>query len=182
MDLTDGTGSSAWPITGMSFLLIDTQYSPTTCHVRAAVVQFWLWFYSSSIVSGLLATRQYAPVPSIVLTELDVVDDLSTQTYCRGEVALPATPTVTRIMGAPTVSFLSGLFANLYQTVDDTVLWTVQSNTDQVTLQQLLDAEIDIAFINPANVDQGLLQATLASPDFLVLPTNLIAPALGYNP
>ena len=182
MDLTDGTGSSVWPITVMSYLLIDAQYSPTTCHVREAVVEFWLWFYTSPVVAGLIASRQYAPVPSIVLTELDVVDELSTQTYCLGALAWAATTTITRIIGASSVSFTSVLFANAYQGVDPAVLWTVQTNTDEVSLQRLVNAEIDIAFINPSSVDQVLLQATLDSSLFDALPTYLTAPALAYNP
>ena len=182
MDLTDGTGSSVWPISVMSFLLLDTQFSPTTCHVRTAVVMFWQWFYSSSVAAGLMAGRQYAPVPSIVLTELDVLSSLATSVYCRGEVAVTAAQTSTRTIGAPAVSFLSGLFANLYQSVDASVLWTAQANSDQVTLQQLLDAEIDLAFVNLNNVDDTLSQGTLADPNFFVLPTYLIAPVVAFNP
>ena len=108
MDLTDGTGSSVWPITMMSFLLIDLDNSRSTCHVRQAVVEFWVWYYSSAIPVDILATRMYAPVPSVVLTQLDVVNQLSTAVMCRGAVALPQTATTTRLIGAPvSVSFLS---------------------------------------------------------------------------
>jgi phosphate transport system substrate-binding protein len=182
MDLTDGSGASDWPITMMSFLLIDTQYSRSTCHFRQAVVNFWLWFYTSSVAAGLMANRAYAPVPFIVLTQLDVVNHLQVEVMCRGSAALPATATTTRIMGAPSVSFLSSLFASLYLAVQSDIEWTVQSETDQVTLQQLVDAEIDLAFVNPNNVDAALLQAVIDSPDFLLLPTYLTAPVFAYNP
>ena len=182
VDITDATGSSAWPITAMSSVLIDTQYSPTICHVRAAVVQFWLWYYSSSVVTSILASRQYAPIPSIVLSEFNVMEDLQTQVSCRGTVALPITTTQTRIMGTPSMTFVNGLLADLYQGVDSSVLWTVENNSDEVTLQQLVNAEIDIAFINPDNVDANLLNAVVASPDFLLFPTYLIGPSFVYNP
>ena len=183
MDLTDGTGSSVWPITMMSFLLIDLDNSRSTCHVRAAAVQFWVWYYSSAIAAGLLATREYAPVPSIVLTQLDVVHQLSTAVTCRGEVALPTTTTTTRFIGAPvSVSFLSTLFATLYASQDSSVVWEVQQNSDALILQQIIDAEVDVAFVDPANVDPGLMQAVVDAPDFLVLPAYLTAVAYIYNP
>ena len=182
MDLTDGSGASVWPISMMSFILIDTQLSRSTCRVREAAVQFWLWFFTSSVTTGLLASRQYAPVPSIVLSQLDVIGQLQTAVFCRGAPALPAVVTTTRIMGAPSVGFLSSLLCNLYLAVEPQVLWTVQTNGDDVTLQQLVDSEIDLAFIDPGNVEAGFLQAVIDSPDFLLLPTYLIAPAVAYNP
>ena len=182
MDLTDGTGSSVWPLTMMSFLLIDTQYSPTTCHVRSALVSFRLWFFSSSVATSIVESRQYAAVPLVVLGQLNVVSDLSTQVYCRGDVALPPTQTATRTIGASGVSFVSSLLANLYLDVDPNVQWIVQGNIEQVTLGQLVNAEIDVAFINPKNVDAELMQAVLTDPSFLIMPTYLLAPTLAYNP
>ena len=183
MDLTDATGSSAWPISIMSFLLMDTSYSRSTCHVRAAVVQFWLWFYSSSIAVQLLGTRQYAPVPSIVLTQLNVQAQLSTNILCRGAIALPAASTSVRTIGAPvSVAFLSTLFAALYASQDSSVLWQVQQNPDQLLLSQFLDAEIDIAFVNPQNVDAQTMALVVQDRQYMVIPTYLSSIAYGYNP
>ena len=85
-------------------------------------------------------------------------------------------------MGASSVTFISTLLANLYGGVDPSVAWSVQDNTDQVVLEQLVNAEIDIAFIEPNNVEAGLMQSVLVDVNFLLLPTYLIAPALAYNP
>ena len=183
MDLTDAEGTSAWPIAMMSFLLIDTAFSRSTCHVRAAVVEFWLWFYSSPVVKGLLNSRQYAQVPSIVLTQLAVVQQLSTAVLCRGAVALPTAVTTTRIISAPpSVYFLSTLFANLYQTQDATVSWTVQESADQLAVQQFIDGEVDIAFVNPSNVDADLMATVFSSTAVLTLPMFLLADVTAYNP
>ena len=182
MDLTDATGSSVWPIAMATFLMIDTVNSRSTCSVRQAMVEFWLWFYTSSVAAGLLAERAYAPVPSIVLSELDVLDQLRTRIMCRGAVALPPATTTSRVMGAFSVSFVSSLFANLYLDVQPDLVWSVQNNRDELILRQLVDAEIDLAFINMGNVPADLVSGVLADPDFLVLPTYLYAPSLGYNP
>ena len=182
MDLTDGSGSSVWPISMMTFLLIDTTNSRSTCAVREAVVEFWLWFFSSSVAAGLLATREYAPVPSIVLSQLAVLNQLQTQIMCRGTVAYPPTATTSRILGAPSVGFVSSLFASLYLSVQPDLVWTVQTNSDEVTLQQLVDAEIDVAFVNFNNVPSKFMDAVTLDTDYLLLPTYLYAPAVAYNP
>ena len=183
MDLTDGTGSSVWPLTVMSFLLIDTAISRSTCHVRAAVVEFWQWFYSSDVATALLATRVYAPVPSIVLTQFNVLEQLSNNILCRGAVAVSGTSTTSRYMAAPiAVSFLSTLFSNLYASQDDSVMWEVQTNTDQLILQQMVRAELDLAFIDPSNIDPVLMWQVMTDSDFLILPAYLTAVVYGVNP
>ena len=183
MDLTDATGTSVWPICIMSFLLIDTSFSRSTCHVRAAVVEFWTWFYTSSVAAGLLASRQYASVPAIMLTQLSVMQALSSVIQCRGAVALPAIPSTTRVMGAPiSIAFLATLFANSYQSEDASIVWEVQQNTDQVITEQLVNSEVDIAFVNFNNIDPELYAAVMADPSYLVMPTFLLADAVAYNP
>ena len=183
MDLTDATGASVWPITLMSFLLIDTAYSRSTCHARAAVVEFFLWFYTSSVASGLLAGRDYSAVPSVILTQLDVVGELTTLIECRGNVALAPTVSTVRVIAAPvSVAFFATLFAQSYTTQDASIVWQVQQNTDQVIVEQLVNAEVDIAFINPVNVDPALIQQVMADPTYLVMPTFLLADAVAYNP
>ena len=183
MDLTDAVGSSAWPICMMSFLLLDSSFTRSTCHVRAAVVEFWLWFYTSSVAASQLSSRQYAQVPSIVLTQLSVVSELSSHIQCRGAVALPTTTTTTRILAAPvSIAFLATLFANLYQTQDSTVAWQTQQNTDQVILQQYIAGEVDLAFVNPNNVDASLMTAVFSDSATLTMPSFIMGNVIAYNP
>ena len=182
MDLTDASSTSAWPIVSMSFLLLDTQYSRGACDVRRAVVDFWLWFYSSSVASRLLGDRGVAQVPSIVLTQLDVVNALSTGVYCRGLLAEPTTAVTTRLIGAPvSVSFLAELFASLYGDTNPAITWKVQRNTDNGIMEQMVAGELDVALINPVNVDPTLMAAVSVDPDYFLLPTFLTALAFTYN-
>jgi len=44
--------------------MMDTANSRSTCHARQASVDFWLWFYQSAVVNGLLATREVKDAPN----------------------------------------------------------------------------------------------------------------------
>jgi len=97
MDLTDGTGSSVWPIVLASYVMMDTANSRSTCHARQASVDFcgstsrrwstgcWLRGKSKTLqihaschttsdcadsphgLDDSLLAVQYAPVPDIVM-------------------------------------------------------------------------------------------------------------------
>ena len=185
-DLTDGTGSGVWPITSMSYLLLDTVNSVSTCRAREAVVNFWLWFYQSDTVTNLLATRDYARVPDIVMTSLNVINNIESEILCRGAAAYEASATSTRTISVPSsVSFITNLLTPLYTNQDgtaSTTTWSTTTVTDQLAFSQLVNAEIDIAFFNPNNVDATMLQAARDSGEFLIIPTFLHALSWMYNP
>ena len=183
-DLTDGTGSGVWPITCMSYLLMDTVNSVSTCHARETVVDFWLWYYQSDIVTSLLDTRAYARVPDIVMSSLNVIDDLQSQIMCRGAAAYQATIATTRTISVPSsVSFITNLLAPLYVDSDGSgTTWTATTVVDQLAFNQLVNAEIDIALFDPYNVDAGRLQEAQDSGNFFIIPTFLYAVSWFYNP
>ena len=181
-DLTDCSASSGWPISAFSYLLIDLAKSRGTCHARAALVEFFLNFYQSSTLASLLAIREYAPVPSIVMTQLDIINQFPTWVKCRGQPALPTQPTTTRTMSVPgEISFLSNLFASVYSDPQGEINWELDVNTDEINLERLLNSEVELAFINPANINQQLYQETLNDKDYLVLPAFAFAWSWVYN-
>ena len=115
LDLADPSGASAWPIVIATYLLIDLDYSRTTCAAREAMVKFWLNFYQSSVVASLLSTREYAALPSIVMQQFSLIDRLSDDVMCRGDVALPIVASSVRWLAGPSrVTFLVQLLADLY--------------------------------------------------------------------
>ena len=125
------------------------------------------------------------PCPSIVLSQLDIINQLSNNVYCRDNPAAPVSTILTRQLGAPTsIYFVATLLANLYSETSTSVSWDVQTSIDQVLLQQVVNAELDLAFINPNNVDADMLQAALTSPDseMLLLPLFTTAVVYTYNP
>ena len=183
MDLTDPTGSGAWPICGMSYLLIDTVNTASTCSARQAVVDFWLWFYQSSVVSSLITTRQYARVPDIVMSSLSILSAIETNILCRGSSAYTATVTPARALSVPSsVAFLTQLITPLYTDPQSSAVWSATEVTDQLAFDQLVNAEVDIAMFDPNNVDAGMLQEARDSGDYLILPTFMYAMSWMYNP
>ena len=179
IDLTDASGSSVWPICSMSYVLIDAVNSRSTCHSRSAIVNFWLWFYQSDIVSGLVETRQYARVPDIVMTSLDVINRLETEIQCRGSPAYQAVASPIRLRSVPpSVTFTCTLFSHIYVDPDSTVTWIVTTLPDQVIFDQIRNAEIDIGVIIPENVDSTALATVRASDEFALVPVYIVAYAL----
>ena len=85
VDLTNSAAPRAWPITAMSYAVLDLQYTPAAgCSSRNALVQFLLWYYGagSTVVSTLLASRQAVPVPPIVLSEMGTVAAVGSLVHC----------------------------------------------------------------------------------------------------
>ena len=176
IDLTDASGSSTWPICAMSYVLIDYVNSRSTCHARSAIVDFWLWFYQSDIVSGLVETRQYARVPDIVMTSLNVIERLETEVLCRGSPAYEAVASPIRLRSVPpSVTFTCTLFSHIYIDPDSTVTWEVTTLSDQVIFDQMENAEIDIGVIIPENVDSVALEAARNSGDYAFVPVYIVA-------
>ena len=183
IDLTDASGSSVWPICALSYVLVDYVNSRSTCHARAAIVNFWLWFYQSDIVSGLVETRQYARVPDIVMTSLDVIDRLETEVLCRGSPAYQAAASPIRLRSVPpSVTFTCTLFSHIYIDPDSTVSWIVTTLSDQVIFDQMLNAEIDIGVIIPENVDSVQLAVARASGNFAFVPVYIVAYTFMVSP
>ena len=150
LDYTDGHGALSWPICILTNLLVDMSNSRGTCHQRAAVVAFWTWYYTSSVPAGLLAQRQYSPIPAFLLSQLDPVDALQTQLMCRGSPAYTVASASARTLGVSNSGkFLLQLFSQGYESVDDSIEWQVQPSGDELVMDQLLSAEVDVAFFTP---------------------------------
>lgn len=184
MDLTDATGSSAWPLTMVSFFLLDTIQSRSTCRLRQSTLEFLLWFYTSDTVNSLLSSRQHSMVPDIVLSQLDVINQLKSDIYCRGNLALPVAITNTRTIGTPTsVSFVTSLLTNVYSgNTDVNTKWNTQTNNDNVILRQVVNGELDIGLVNPYNLDTDYWDLVTKDSDFLLLPLFLTGVSLSFNP
>ena len=150
LDYTDGHGALSWPIPILSNLLIDLTNSRGTCHQRTAVVEFWSWFYTSSVPAGLLASRQYATIPAFLYSQLDPVSALQTTVHCRGHlVGTVVSATARRLSTSTGAQFISSLLANAYRSVDDSVSWQTEVNDDELVMDQVINAETDIGFFIP---------------------------------
>ena len=173
----------AWPVVIATYLMIDLEYSRTTCAAREAMVQFWLNFYQSSVVASLLDTREYAALPSIVMQQFDLIERLSDDVMCRGDVALPIVASSVRWLAGPSrVTFLVQLLADLYGNVDTTFSLSYMETSSDVAVQQFLNAEVQVAYFVPSEVSAGALAAVGDAAVNLVLPTFLVSLVVTFNP
>ena len=155
LDYTDGHGAQAWPIPILVNLLLDMVNSRSTCHQRAAIVDFWTWYFTSSVPAALLAQRQYSTIPAFLQTQLDPVTALQTTVMCRGSPAFTATSASVRLLGtASSTQFLVNLLSQAYLSVDDSVSWQPQTGDDELVMDQVLNAELDIGFFIPGQLTQ----------------------------
>ena len=150
LDYTDGHGAMSWPIPILSNLLVDMTNSRATCHQRAALVEFWSWYYMSSVPATLLANRQYSPIPAFLQSQLDPVSALQTSLMCRGSPAVTVVSASSRTLSTSTgTQFLSTLLAEAYTSVDASVSWEAAVYDDELVMDQVINAETDIGFFIP---------------------------------
>jgi len=181
--LTDATGTSSWPMTLFSYLLVDIENSRGSCKARQDLIEFLLYFYQSAVASSILASRSYAPIPSIIMSQLGVIDVLKTQMKCRGNTALPVQVTTARTLATgSSLTFHAQLLAATYQSVDTIVEWKIQEISNPIIVTQLVNSEIDIGLVKPDMVDQELWQAVVDSDEYLIIPAYAQAVSWFANP
>lgn len=90
LDLNAADLSYSWLIIHVEYVAIDLATSRTTCFDRAEVVKFILWLYSSSTATRAMFDLQAAPMPTVVLTQLDLISRISA-IQCKGTRAVPIT-------------------------------------------------------------------------------------------
>ena len=143
-------------MTILSNLLIDMTNTRGTCHQRAAVVNFWTWYYTSSMPAGLLANRQYATIPAFLNTLYNPAATLQTSLMCRGSPALTISSATSRTLSTSTgTQFISALLANAYLSVDDTVSWQTEVTDDELAMDQVINGETDIGFFIPGHTTRS---------------------------
>ena len=155
LDYTDGHGAQAWPIPILVSMLLDLTTSRSTCHQRAAVVDFWTWYYTSSVPAALLAQRQYATIPAFLQSQLDPVTALQTTVMCRGSPAFTTTSASVRLLGTSSgTQFVANLLSQAYMSVDNSVSWQPQVGSDELVMDQVYNAEVDIGFFIPGQLTE----------------------------
>ena len=155
LDLTDASGASAWPICIPAYLLIDEINTRNTCDIRTATVQFWLFIYQNAIVSKLAASRQYALMPALVLSQLDVINDLVTSVICNnGSPAFTGSVTQQIVLGgAPETSLIMTMLINLYSQSSHAYDYVYTDEGSAAAFEQFADNEIDVALFLDIDLD-----------------------------
>jgi len=65
-DLLDSGSSFGWPLVSYTYLVMRTKTQISTCDVRKAVVEFWVWFYQHEAVRNMISNLGFVPLPSFI--------------------------------------------------------------------------------------------------------------------
>ena len=90
VSLADAQGQQAWPMVALVLANVHLRSSNSTqadCEERAAALSFLLFLYNSELVASLLETRQYAQLPSEVLSQIGALQTLSSSYLCNATTA-----------------------------------------------------------------------------------------------
>jgi ABC-type phosphate transport system substrate-binding protein len=184
-DLTDSGKAAAWPITVMSYFMLDVDLSRgnDTCDNRNQTVQFLLWYYTSSVVSSLFASRQAGVVPPIVLSELGLVAAITNGLLlCSGSKVPSATPTVMRTNSHGSQAVVIGAQLTSAYAAISPVQFVAETNTDVVVVEQMMQSSVDLGFMVPQNTNLSFWQQFAASEQYLILPLYFTALSFIVNP
>lgn len=183
INLNDASSASAWPINVMSYLLIDTQYTRDTCAIRRATVEFWYFIFKSSVVIKLAQSRQYAPLPDLLLQTFYGNGNLISSILCDGQpVVTGALQQQILIGGTNRLSFLTEMLVNLYNVPTDSTVYTYTPLTSQITIDKFESAELDVAFFYRSDLSSATIAGLDSSQEFLVIPAFLTSIAPIFNP
>ena len=195
IDLSSAAGKSSWPMLSMEYMVLDTQFSRTTCHARAGLVDFLTWLLTDSSAALVLSQNYFGSVPDILLSQLDMVAQLEAAIMCRGVAAasLNIVPsTNVQISADSYLATQQKLFAQTYNynitensgsTSTTQLTLSVQSNPSSLVFDQQRFLEVDMGLLFAEQVSSSLYEAYVAQqpPSFLLAPLFLIAVGPIYN-
>ncbi|GBG32804.1 Metabotropic glutamate receptor-like protein B [Hondaea fermentalgiana] len=85
-DISDATGSQAWPIAGYTYFVVrkNTTRPNGSCENRLATQNFILWFYENEVPQAIAESLGFAPLSDEVRKL--VVSRVQQDIYCEGEL------------------------------------------------------------------------------------------------
>jgi ABC-type phosphate transport system substrate-binding protein len=178
---TDAASDLAWPISYFVYVVIDVERSMSSCRARRYLTEFLSWTYTDSIAQAVAENRVFYPVPSLILQLSGVIDILHSKVTCRGSVAYPSRVTEVRdISVSPSFQFMTKLMSSIYQ--DDNIKFVANGIDENLSIKQMVNSEIDLAFITQENADKAHWNALKSSGDFLFLPLYAQGVTFMFNP
>lgn len=65
-DLMNAPGTSAWPISGYTYLVLNTASPGANCTKVRELMQYWDWFWTSTVATDVIQRYGFCPLPSVV--------------------------------------------------------------------------------------------------------------------
>ena len=196
IELVAAAGQGSWPMLGMEYVVLDTQVSRTTCHARAGLIGFLVWLLTDSSAALVLSENMFGTVPSILLSQLDMIDQLETAVICRGTAAASLNTVASTDVQISVDRYLLNSQVLLAQTYNYNVTenaartmtsqqlsLSTQGNPSSLVFDQMRFLEVSMGLLFPEQVDIALYMAyrLLEPPQFLMAPLFLRPVAPIYN-
>ena len=193
IDLSAAAGKSSWPMLGMEYVVLDAQFSRTTCHARAGLVDFLVWMLTDASAALVLSENYFGSVPDILLAQLDMVEVLQSDIMCRGTAAASLNIVPSTTVQISVDSYLYSTQLLLAQTYNYNVTansqsasqltLSVQANPSSLVFDQQRFLEVGMGLLLAEQVSGSLYEAYVAQqpPTFLLAPLFLVAVAPIYN-
>eukprot|EP00667_Euglena_gracilis_P011959 EG_transcript_12246 len=141
-DLSNALNPLAWPMVMWSYVGVRkaTLRPGATCATRTALVNYWLWFWSSTDLAALGATLGYYALPEVVRSQ--VVARFKQDLYCEGQrVWQEAEVPVLAGYGTESASAIIDKFRQSYALVNSSVTLNYTAlASDQVDVRPMLQA------------------------------------------
>lgn len=167
-DIQDASSSTAWPISGLTYFVLRTEYVAKDCETKSALVDFIRWYYSSNAAAQVQERLGFSRLPEQM--RAGVVDIMVGQVLC-GPGGPPAAGDFVQIEQVPlsVPQLARSLFATFnaaYLEVEDEVSIESSPYPPYMVDERLESTEFDAkVFVSDSVEDYG--ERYIVSPFFL---------------
>jgi hypothetical protein len=162
------------PITGYSYFLLPATYTRSTCTSRKESIKFIKWFYNSVVVAKLAEQQGMSVLPAIIKESIDVENFLDRMVTCDGDSLAVADAQKARLAGTSILGVLANLYADFFDALDETYVYSYVTESSNQAMTQLLMHEVDASVIAPdvvkSSTDANLIQQAIDSGEVFILP------------
>eukprot|EP00667_Euglena_gracilis_P004671 EG_transcript_4701 len=157
-DLQNAQGANAWPIVGYTYLVMrkNSLRPGASCFNVKATVNFWYWFWTSSIASRIVGEQHFSALPAVV--QQAVLSRFVSDIMCDSQ-AMYESKVLVAVNGQGT-QLLGGLFTTL---IDVYSLVDSSANLTYTT-------EVSAGYVEDDDLTQSMFVASTNSA--LSAPTN----------
>jgi hypothetical protein len=147
-DLSNPATPGAWPLCTMLSLEIDAISPVTTCATKALMMQFLIWFYTSTTVKTLANSLNIAIVPELFITATGLLDTLQSAISCSGQPLISSATSSGFIQGFSAVQPLLTAYSSFYQQDMTDYVYSFATASETLATQRVVAGEIDLALVN----------------------------------
>jgi ABC-type phosphate transport system substrate-binding protein len=172
LDLTVPNGPYSWPMTAYAWMVVRKLAFRETCAINLAMLEFMLWYYTSSAAITLANNLAFSLPPTQTIAQWDIITLINTEVYCGGSLVLPAENSITSDgIGTEFATELFELYPSVYSSLvsDNGTIDYLLTESD-AALERLMWGEVDFIISVASSMDQTELELALESGEVIQLP------------